>query len=105
VDGLYQNLEGRGGSGQLLAKLFPLIKEAGFGSRPLSNEVDVSSDEAPLAQPEIATSDEVAKQKAKKRRVSTPPKGQSCGARITALKEDGFFKEILYLTNQPPEAI
>ena len=75
----------------LLAKLFPLIEEAGFGSRPAGVEAE------PFAEPEAVTDEampaESGKARAKKRRTSAPPKGQSCAARITVLKQEGFFKD------------
>ncbi len=78
----------------LLGKLFPLIEEVGFGSRPRST---VSSD--PVADPVSDAADEVsadATETSKKRvrkSVKQPPAGQSCPARIQVLKEEGFFKE------------
>lgn len=79
----------------LLAKLFPLIEEAGFGSRPIQNE------DAPVDQrtANIALIDEVSednesntKPKAKRKRSATP-KGHTCADRILTLRSDGFFKE------------
>lgn len=77
----------------LLAKLFPLIEEAGFGSRPQgqSNGQDVEDD--PPSVNEAGSAEDAVKVKAKRRKVSAPPKGQSCGDRIMTLKADGFFKE------------
>ncbi|MEW9309762.1 hypothetical protein [Labrys neptuniae] len=78
----------------LLGKLFPLIEEVGFGSRPRST---VSTD--PIADPVSDVADEVsadATETSKKRvrkSVKQPPAGQSCPARIQILKEEGFFKE------------
>ncbi|MCC2608444.1 hypothetical protein [Neorhizobium petrolearium] len=77
----------------LLAKLFPLIEEVGFGSRPQgqSNSQD-TEDDSPVILDE-GNAEEAVKQKIKRRRGSLPPKGQSCGDRLLALKADGFFKE------------
>lgn len=75
----------------LLAKLFPLIEEAGFGSRPAGVKAD------PFAEPQAMTDEpkpaETGKMREKKRRTSAPPKGQSCAARILVLKQEGFFKD------------
>lgn len=79
----------------LLAKLFPLIEEAGFGSRPqglasgLDDEVPAN---APLIAEVPASDDLTTKLKPKKRRTSAPPPGQSCAARILVLKQEDFFK-------------
>jgi hypothetical protein len=77
----------------LLAKLFPLIEEGGFGSRSLpkntGNELDSDSDA------EIGQTDEgdVKSTKIKpKRKRNVAPKGHTCPDRIQALKEEGFFK-------------
>lgn len=78
----------------LLGRLFPLIEEVGFGSRPRST---VSTD--PIADPIVNDADEAsadATETPKKRvrkSVRQPPAGQSCPARIQVLKEEGFFKE------------
>ena len=76
----------------LLAKLFPLIEEAGFGSRPPSagSGAAPEPDVTPSIE-EVAEEDGV-KAKTKKRRVNTPPKGHSCAARILTLKNEKFFK-------------
>lgn len=79
----------------LLAKLFPLLEEAGFGSRPPSrgdtqivqNGASDKSDE----QQEVDV-DGGGKPRVKRKRASTP-KGHSCADRILSLKVDGFFKE------------
>jgi hypothetical protein len=78
----------------LLAKLFPLLEEAGFGSRATRNE------EARAGQPntdggvdeEIAEEASGERPKAKRKR-TVAPKGHSCADRILALKGEGFFKE------------
>ena len=77
----------------LLAKLFPLVEGAGFGSRlPNSNPVRIAETNEPL-QAEETPLEQNDKNKAKRRRVNTPPKGQSCPARILTLKQEGFFKD------------
>jgi len=77
----------------MLAKLFPLIEEAGFGSRPTS--VGKDGDTEPLDTPEeLAPEKEGASIKTRTRKAGKkPPAGQSCGERIMKLKADGFFKE------------
>ncbi len=80
----------------LLGKLFPLIEEVGFGSRPRST---VSTN--PIADPVSDVADEVLNEattteisrKRIRKSVKQPPTGQSCPARIQILKDDGFFKE------------
>jgi len=76
----------------LLAKLFPLIEEAGFGSKPPGNR------DASNAASETGGDDEFAddgsggdKIKVRRKRGVTP-KGHSCADRMIALKEEGFFK-------------
>lgn len=74
----------------LLARLFPLIEEAGFGSRPQRSEL------APLVELDVvadeATTADNGKGKTRTRRVSKkPPPGHSCAERILTLKADGFF--------------
>jgi hypothetical protein len=80
----------------LLAKLFPLIEEAGFGSRPLAEEpaqAPVDEQSGSRANPaENRTPTDVAK-KPPRKAVKMPPAGQSCPARIQILKEEGFFRE------------
>jgi hypothetical protein len=76
----------------LLAKLFPLIEKAGFGSHPPGPVPD------PDAEPESTVEDVVLANngttKSKTRRISKkPPAGHSCGERILTLKADGFFKQ------------
>lgn len=78
----------------LLAKLFPLLEEAGFGSRPPnSGTEETGNGDAPEGNPQAAETGDGAKPRQKKRRGSAPPKGQSCADRITTLKDAGFFKE------------
>jgi hypothetical protein len=77
----------------LLAKLFPLIEEAGFGSRPQTETNNQSFEEIASTQEETPASDDQAKVRTRRRASKSPPKGQSCGDRIMALKADGFFKE------------
>lgn len=78
----------------LLAKLFPLIEEAGFGSRPEDGGSPAPGDESPAGPKDTAAVDTVeAPKKRVRKAVKQPPAGQSCPARIQALKEEGFFKE------------
>jgi len=74
----------------LLAKLFPLLEEAGFGSRPPNAAPAPSGEEA--VDVDDAPPEQTGKAKAKRRKVVAPPKGQSCAARMTTLKDDDFFK-------------
>lgn len=76
----------------LLAKLFPLLEEAGFGSRPPSAGVASNGEVNESLQPDDSTEDQGSKGRTRKRRTNAPPKGQSCADRITVLKKDGFFK-------------
>lgn len=79
----------------LLAKLFPLLEEAGFGSKAARTE-----DTAPRQSDadngdggeEITEDNGGGKSKVKRKR-SVAPKGHSCADRILALKSEGFFKE------------
>lgn len=75
----------------LLAKLFPLLEEAGFGSRP-PNGAPTQADSIP-AEPDDGAAEQTPKPKVKRRKVSAPPRGQSCAARILTLREEGFFKD------------
>jgi hypothetical protein len=77
----------------LLVKLFPLIEEVGFGSRPQSPLTGQDTEGNSPAVPDAGAVEEAGKAKIKRRRGSTPPKGQSCGDRLLTLKADGFFKE------------
>jgi hypothetical protein len=77
----------------LLAKLFPLVEGAGFGSRsPNANAAQVAEVQDP-GRLEEGASEQDAKTKSKKRRVNAPPRGQSCADRILTLKGEGFFKD------------
>lgn len=76
----------------MLAKLFPLIESAGFGSRPQSQQSDVSSEAVTSIEDTTIFNQPSEKTKAKRRRTSNPPKGQSCADRILSLKSAGFFK-------------
>jgi hypothetical protein len=76
----------------LLAKVFPLLEAAGFGSRPPTN--GGATGEQPDDSPQVdQPADQTGKGKTKKRRTNAPPKGQSCADRITTLKQGGFFKD------------
>lgn len=75
----------------LLAKLFPLIEEAGFGSRPQgisaeeANGNDLPSDDVPPS--------ENGRSKGRTRNApKRPPAGHSCAERTLSLKAEGFFK-------------
>jgi hypothetical protein len=76
----------------LLAKLFPLLEEASFGSRPSDPLPSLAADAGASSLPEVPSVDEGGTIKAKKKTVNMPPKGHSCGKRITSLKDGGFFK-------------
>ncbi|MFN3818541.1 hypothetical protein [Blastomonas sp.] len=77
----------------LLAKLFPLLEEAGFGSRATAktNQIDIG-DETPEPEDEGAEESSITKAKAKRKR-SVAPKGHSCADRMLSMKSVGFFKE------------
>lgn len=75
----------------LLAKLFPLLEEAGFGSRP-PNGASVSEIEETVDTEDVVP-EQPEKSKAKKRTANKPPKGHSCADRIISLKNDKFFKD------------
>jgi hypothetical protein len=76
----------------LLAKLFPLIEDAGFGSRPPVQAAEASAQTETLPDDAIPTNNGAAKPKTR-RPIKKPPAGHSCGERILALKVDGFFKQ------------
>jgi len=78
----------------LLAKLFPLIEEAGFGSRPQNAAEDDAVAESPTDSVDAVPSEapEAPKKRIRKP-IKQPPAGQSCPSRIQVLKEEGFFKE------------
>jgi hypothetical protein len=76
----------------MLAKLFPLVEEAGFGSRPSQGRDDQVADadgEVEDGAPEDAAKTEKLKVKRKR---TVAPKGHSCADRMTALRDEGFFK-------------
>jgi hypothetical protein len=75
----------------LLAKVFPLLETAGFGSRPTTplGTGEQSNNSSQVDQP---PADQNEKGKTRKRRVNAPPKGQSCADRMSTLKQEGFFK-------------
>ena len=77
----------------MLAKLFPLIEEAGFGSRPHADLGISELNEQQNASNEDQSQQEAGKLKSRKRKVSNPPKGQSCPDRMMSLKSDGFFRD------------
>lgn len=79
----------------LLAKLFPLLEEAGFGSRPPRNEgVQPSQTDADRSLDDEPASESANGGKSRiKRKRGVTPKGHSCADRMVALKEDRFFKE------------
>ena len=79
----------------LLAKLFPLIEEAGFGSSP---QAESDSQPAEDEKSDAGTTDQKsengeAPKKRTRKAVKRPPAGQSCPARVQILKSEGFFKE------------
>lgn len=78
----------------MLARLFPLIESAGFGSRSPSQTIDRVADDAAPASEDDDTAEgdsKTTKSKAKRKR-NVAPKGHTCADRIISLKEDGFFK-------------
>lgn len=77
----------------LLAKLFPLVEGAGFGSRPPNPNRATADEVEDAGQPEEVASEQGGKTKLKKRRAIAPPKGQSCAARMSTLRDEGYFKE------------
>jgi len=77
----------------LLTKLLPLLEEARFGARPLKAAPIIGSDPSDVPEAAEIAPDQNSKTKPKRRKVSVPPKGQSCAARIMTLKEEGFFAE------------
>jgi len=79
----------------LLAKLFPLLEEAGFGSRLARNEESAprQSDIEGAADEEIIEENSGNGKARVKRKRSIAPKGHSCADRMLALKGEGFFKE------------
>jgi hypothetical protein len=77
----------------LLAKLFPLLEEAGFGSRPPSKVTPMQPvDDSQEVDEDAAEESSGAKPKAKRKR-NVAPKGHSCADRILAMKAEGFFKQ------------
>lgn len=75
---------------RLLEKLFPLVEGAGFGSRPMPAITNGANNPIPPGVP-LADSEDG---KARTRTGSVkrkPPAGQSCSARILALRNEGFF--------------
>jgi hypothetical protein len=76
----------------MLSKLFPLIEKVGFGSGAHQAGDSAASD---LAKSDLDSESEgqnSEKGRAKRRRVASTPKGQSCADRILSLKSEGFFK-------------
>lgn len=77
----------------LLSKLFPLIEEAGFGSRPIiPNSAENSNIEETIAAGDEQAEESAPSKPKIKRKRSVAPKGHTCADRLLALKEDGFFK-------------
>lgn len=78
----------------LLAKLFPLLEEAGFGSKPPRPAAAPAVDDEPDDSGGDDGDDTGAgpgKVKIKRKR-SVAPKGHTCADRMMALKDEGFFK-------------
>lgn len=76
----------------LLDKLFPLLEDAKFGSRPQQSRDHQSVEIAEEMEDGLSEEDSKSdKSKVKRKRISTP-KGHSCADRIMSLKDDGFFK-------------
>jgi hypothetical protein len=75
----------------LLAKLFPLIEEAGFGSRPQGSDLEAPGE---IDTPDEALPAENAKVKPRTRKApKKPPAGHSCPERIIKLKGEGYFTQ------------
>jgi hypothetical protein len=78
----------------LLGKLFPLLEEVGFGSRPRNTDgADTIAGSTSDIADEVASDPTETSKKRARKAVKQPPAGQSCPARIQVLKEEGFFKE------------
>lgn len=78
----------------MLAKLFPLIEEAGFGSRPRLNGQEPVVEEAPAAADAEPVDNGNGKARSRTRKAGKkPPAGHSCAERILALKSEGYFSE------------
>lgn len=78
----------------LLAKLFPLLEEAGFGSKPPRGKAPPEQDGEVEYNADDDTDDVgtgAGKTKLKRKR-SVTPKGHSCADRMIAMKDEGFFK-------------
>lgn len=78
----------------LLAKLFPLVEEAGFGSRPqgLVNDQDIEDSRSATDEVALAVDNGKAGGNRAKRKRNIAPKGHTCTDRILTLKDEGFFK-------------
>lgn len=78
----------------MLGKLFPLIEEAGFGSRPTTSEgVDAGIEAANFSDDNNRSDETEIPKKRGRKSFKQPPAGQSCPARIQVLKDEGFFKQ------------
>lgn len=77
----------------MLARLFPLIEAAGFGSNPKNYSATITQDPEQQSDTDTLGSEETEAPKLKRRRSGNPPKGASCSDRMLVLKSEGFFKE------------
>jgi hypothetical protein len=77
----------------LLAKLFPLIEEAGFGRRPKLNGQEPIAEEAPAADAEPVDNANGKARSRTRKAGKRPPAGHSCPERLLSLRADGFFRE------------
>lgn len=76
----------------LLAKLFPLLENAGFGSRAPENSY-IQPEDANGGSDDEGVEENAGAVKPKiKRKRSVAPKGHSCADRILSLKEEGYFR-------------
>lgn len=76
----------------VLEKFFPILQGSKFGSHPTASlEPDEHSGQSPNPSGE-PTSEDASKSKAKRKKGSAPPKGQSCADRVLVLKGENFFK-------------
>ncbi len=78
-----------------MQKIIPLIQSSGFGSAAVrkNGAEHLGKENGVEHEDEEAEAEEAAQGAKKRRKVSMPPKGQSCRDRIKTLKDDGFFKE------------
>jgi hypothetical protein len=78
-----------------MQKIIPLIQASGFGAAAARNNGAAPSGKEDEGEHDDGESgqEDAAQGARKRRKVSMPPKGQSCRDRIKTLKDDGFFKQ------------